>query len=33
MKAKQLLAEFRDAVFVGEVASLRNTYGVMSTDR
>ncbi len=33
MNAKQLLAEFRDAVFVGEVASLRNTYGVMSTDK
>ena len=33
MRAKQLLAEFRDAVFVGEVASLRNTYGVMSTEK
>src|SRR4029077_2325143 len=31
MKTRQLLAEFRDAVFVGEVASLRNTYGVLST--
>ena len=31
MKTRQLLAEFRDAAFVGEVASLRNTYGVLST--
>ncbi len=33
MKAKQLLAEFRDAAFVGEVASLRNTYVVLATER
>ena len=33
MKAKQLLAEFHDAAFVGDVASLRNTYGVLETKK
>jgi len=33
MKARQLLAEFRDAAFVGEVAGLRNTYYVLATDK
>jgi len=33
MKAKALLAEFRDAAFVGEVAGLRNTYYVLATDK
>jgi len=32
MKAKQLLTEFRDAAFIGEVASLRNTYAVFATE-
>ena len=33
MKAKQLLAEFRGAEFVAEVAGLRNSYGVFATPK
>ena len=33
MKARQLLAEFRSADFVAEVAGLRNSYGVFATPK
>lgn len=33
MNAKALLAEFRDAAFVGQVSGLRNTYYVLATNK
>ena len=33
MNAKALLAEFRDAAFVGQVAGLRSTYYVLATKK
>lgn len=33
MNAKRLLAEFREAAFVGEIDGLRTTYSVLSTEK